>query len=326
MSQEKKTAGESAASVSKKTGRNMPQAVATGAVLVVIILACILIRIDAFAFLIAVFMVLGLWELRVDFATADLHIPVVELWICSCITLIASFYASDHVAVMSAGVLATSLVVTIASSFPHRLGGRLSRAVTAKQVAAGGPVQGIQSPEGLPGAGGRGNSFANVGVSLLTTVYIVLLACLIVLPTTFGGHPAAHAFMVIFLPALGDIGGLFFGSWFGRHKISPKISPAKSLEGLFGSMLCSLIGSLVIFACTYPMASWGSIWWVAVLMGLMVGITGIFGDLSASMIKRDLGIKDMGHLLKGHGGVLDRVDSILMSAPFVTLLLLATGL
>ena len=61
-------------------------------------------------------------------------------------------------------------------------------------------------------------------------------------------------------------------------------------------------------------------------MGVMVGVTGTVGDLSASLIKRDLGIKDMGHLLKGHGGVLDRVDSILMSAPFITLVLLVTGL
>ena len=91
-------------------------------------------------------------------------------------------------------------------------------------------------------------------------------------------------------------------------------------------MLCCLIGALVIFASTYPSAQWGRIWWVALVMGVMVGVTGTVGDLSASLIKRDLGIKDMGHLLKGHGGVLDRVDSILMSAPFITLVLLVTGL
>ena len=65
---------------------------------------------------------------------------------------------------------------------------------------------------------------------------------------------------------------------------------------------------------------------VPVIAGIMIGIAGTFGDLCASMLKRDIGIKDMGHLLKGHGGVMDRVDSILLCAPFVCVLLWATGM
>jgi phosphatidate cytidylyltransferase len=65
---------------------------------------------------------------------------------------------------------------------------------------------------------------------------------------------------------------------------------------------------------------------VPIIMGTIVGIVGTFGDLCASMLKRDIGIKDMGHLLKGHGGVMDRVDSILLCAPFLAALLWATGL
>ena len=320
-----KAGQDAVATLNKRTGRNMPQAVATGALLVVIILACILVRIDAFIYLIVIFMTLGLWELRVDFATAGLHIPVVELWICSAATMLASFYAPDHVAVMTAGVLVTALVGALAATRNHRLGGRLVKAVNAKLSGKDAQTM-ADASYGTADGEPRSSSLANVGVTLLTVVYITLLACLITLPTTFGGHPAAHAFMVIFLPALSDIGGLLFGSRFGKHKISPRISPGKSLEGLAGSMLCCLIGALVIFAATYPMADWGRIWWVALLMGIMVGATGTLGDLSASLIKRDLGIKDMGHLLKGHGGVLDRVDSILMSAPLITLVLLITGL
>ena len=320
-----KAGQDAVASLNKRTGRNMPQAVATGALLVILILACILIRIDAFIYLIVVFMTLGLWELRVDFATVGLHIPVVELWVCSAATMLASFYASDHVAVMTAGVLTTALVGALAATREHHLGGRLVKAVDAKLSGKNADTMADASYDDDT-VSSISNTVANVGVTILTVVYVTLLACLITLPISLGGHPAAHAFMVIFLPALSDIGGLLFGSLFGKHKISPRISPSKSLEGLVGSMLCCLIGALVIFASTYPVAQWGQIWWVALVMGVMVGVTGTVGDLSASLIKRDLGIKDMGHLLKGHGGVLDRVDSILMSAPFITLVLLVTGL
>lgn len=313
------------ASLNRRTGRNMPQAISTGVILVLIILACIFVRIDAFVYLIVVFMTLGLWELRVDFATVGLHIPIVTLWVCSAVTMLTCFYSSDHLALVAAGVLGTALLGTLAATWKHHLGGVLARAVN-KKLSGNDAATMADSSYDLNTEDGEVDSWANVGVTLLTVIYITLLACFIILPVTFGGHPAAHAFMVVFLPALGDIGGLLFGSFFGKHKISPHISPSKSLEGLAGSMLCCLVGALVIFASTYPMSDWGHIWWIPVLMGIMVGATGTFGDLSASLIKRDLGIKDMGHLLKGHGGVLDRVDSILMSAPFITLVLFATGL
>ena len=89
-------AEEALANINKKTGRNMPQAVATGAVLVIIILASLLIRIDVFVLLIVVFMVLALWELRVDFATVGLHIPVVALWLCSAAILLGTYYSPYH--------------------------------------------------------------------------------------------------------------------------------------------------------------------------------------------------------------------------------------
>ena len=98
------------------------------------------------------------------------------------------------------------------------------------------------------------------------------------------------------------------------------------MEGLIGSMLFAMAGAFAVFACTYDASMWATHWWVPVVAGVMIGIVGTFGDLCASMLKRDIGIKDMGHLLKGHGGVMDRVDSILLSAPFTCVLLWATGL
>ncbi|RBP99264.1 phosphatidate cytidylyltransferase [Bifidobacterium xylocopae] len=307
-------------SINTRTGRNMPQAIATGAALVILIVLCLLARPDAFMFLIVVFMTLGLWELRVDFATAGLYIPVVALWLGSAGTMLAMFYCKDHLGAMTAGVLLTAVIASLASGFQGQGGQRLERAVLGKtRLLQDGQRAGQSQRHAY-------NGYANMTVTLLTVLYITLLACMIVLPTTFGEHPVAHGAMTVFLPAVSDIGGLFFGAFLGRHKLSPRISPKKSVEGLAGSMLSCVVAAGVIFVCTYPVRDLGRTWWVAILLGAMVGVTGTFGDLSASLIKRDLGIKDMGHFLKGHGGVLDRVDSILMSAPFITLLLWFTGL
>lgn len=106
-------AEEALANINKKTGRNMPQAVATGAVLVIIILASLLIRIDVFVLLIVVFMVLALWELRVDFATVGLHIPVVALWLCSAAILLGTYYSPYHFGTMALLTMATLMLVAI---------------------------------------------------------------------------------------------------------------------------------------------------------------------------------------------------------------------
>lgn len=323
--QREKEAEEAIASINKRTGRNMPQAIATAAALVAVILACLLIRIDLFVVLIVVFMMLALWELRVDFATAGLHIPVVTLWLCSAATLLATYYSPHHIMTLALCIMGTLLLVALSATMKLSLGNRLSLAVADKlsHTDAGARLESSFNHE----RGEHNHSrLSHVAVSLFTVLYIPLLAGCLIIPLTFGGHPVAHAIMLVFLPALSDTGGLFAGAWLGKHKLSPRISPKKSVEGLIGSMLFAMIGAFVIFACTYDGVTWATRWWVPIVMGVMVGVVGTFGDLCASMLKRDIGIKDMGHLLKGHGGVMDRVDSILISAPFIAILLWAAGL
>ena len=281
--------------INKKTGRNMPQAIATGAALVILIVACLLLSIDVFVLLVVAFMILALWELRVDFATVGLHIPVVMLWICSSFTLIATYYSPYHLITMSLSVI-VSIILRLESSYNH------------------------------DGGEQHHSRLSHVAVSVLTVLYIPLLASCIIIPLTFNDHPIAHAIMLVFMPALSDTGGLFAGAWLGKHKLSPRISPKKSVEGLIGSMLFAMIGSFAVFIFTYDPSLQASRWWVPIVAGVLIGAVGTFGDLCASMLKRDIGIKDMGHLLKGHGGVMDRVDSILMSAPFTCALLWVTGL
>lgn len=323
--QREKEAEEAINAINKKTGRNMPQAIATAVVLIAIILACLLISVDLFVYLVVLFMVLALWELRVDFATAGLHIPVVVLWACSAVTLLATYYSKHHIVAMTVCVLASLLLVAIAASAKVTFGSRLSLAVADKLSHTDAGAR-LESSFNHEQGEVRHSRLSHVAVSMFTVLYIPLLASCLIMPLTFNGHPVAHAIMLVFMPALSDTGGLFAGAWLGKHKLSPRISPKKSWEGLAGSILFAMAGSFGVMFCTYEPSVWTVRWWVPIVAGFMIGIAGTFGDLCASMLKRDIGIKDMGHLLKGHGGVMDRVDSILLCAPFVCVLLWATGM
>lgn len=303
--------------INKKTGRNMPQAIGTAIVLIAVIVSCLLISPTVFACLVMLFMILGLWELRVDFAVIDIHIPVGTLWVCSTATLAATYFCEHHIVAMSVGVLASLIIVAFMASLRISVNGIATRASSDKTVVAQASSEQLMLNQ---------TSIAQVAVSMFTVLYIPLLASCIIMPLTFNDHPVAHAILIVFMPALSDTGGLFAGAWLGKHKLSPRISPKKSYEGLAGSILFAVAGSYAVFACTYDANVWATRWWVPLVAGFMIGIIGTFGDLCASMLKRDIGIKDMGHLLKGHGGVLDRVDSILLCAPFICVLLWATGL
>ncbi|MGH3496494.1 MAG: phosphatidate cytidylyltransferase [Nocardioidaceae bacterium] len=107
-----------------------------------------------------------------------------------------------------------------------------------------------------------------------------------------------------------DVGGYASGVALGKHPMAPTISPKKSWEGFAGSVAaCVLAGWLLV-----TLGLHGD-WWVGVILGLAAVVTATMGDLGESLIKRDLGIKDMGNLLPGHGGIMDRLDSLLAVAP-----------
>jgi phosphatidate cytidylyltransferase len=114
----------------------------------------------------------------------------------------------------------------------------------------------------------------------------------------------------LFAVVLSDTGGYAAGVFLGKHKMAPSISPGKTWEGFAGSISASAIGSalLLYFLLDIP-AYWG------LLFGAVISIVAVIGDLAESMLKRDLGVKDMSNLLPGHGGVMDRLDSILFAVP-----------
>jgi phosphatidate cytidylyltransferase len=115
-----------------------------------------------------------------------------------------------------------------------------------------------------------------------------------------------------------DSGGYAAGVLFGRHPMAPTVSPAKSWEGFAGSAVACVIAGTVFLTQFF-----GADWWQGVLFGLAIVVTATLGDLGESMIKRDLGVKDMGTLLPGHGGLMDRLDSLLPAAAVSWILLTA---
>ena len=120
---------------------------------------------------------------------------------------------------------------------------------------------------------------------------------------------AARVLCLLFPVVFSDIGGYAVGVLFGRHPMAPAISPKKSWEGFAGSLVLGIAAA--VFAVTVFL---GRPWWVGLPLGLLLVLTGVFGDLIESQVKRDIGIKDMGRMLPGHGGLMDRLDGLLPSA------------
>lgn len=118
-----------------------------------------------------------------------------------------------------------------------------------------------------------------------------------------------------------DAGAYFAGLHFGKHKLAPVISPNKTIEGVIGGIVASVF-SMLLYAVILQLADFRVSYGLAVLYGLLGSAVGVFGDLCFSAIKRQTGIKDYGYLIPGHGGMLDRFDSMVMVAPLMEVLLL----
>ncbi|MEV8440832.1 phosphatidate cytidylyltransferase [Actinosynnema sp. NPDC051121] len=155
----------------------------------------------------------------------------------------------------------------------------------------------------------------DVTASIFTVAYVAVFASFaVMLVVPDDGVFRVLAFLIGVV--LSDTGGYVAGVLFGKHPMAPTISPKKSWEGFAGSMVAGMVGG----ALTVGLMLDGQ-WWQGVLFGAALVVTATAGDLVESLIKRDLGIKDMGTLLPGHGGLMDRMDSLLPSAVVAWLLL-----
>jgi phosphatidate cytidylyltransferase len=159
----------------------------------------------------------------------------------------------------------------------------------------------------------------DLGAGAFIQLYVGLLgSCAVVLTAKDGGEWWTLAFLVVVVAT--DVGAYASGLTFGRHPMAPRISPKKTWEGFGGSVVTAVVAGvlLAVFMLGQP-------WWFGLIFGGVIVVTATVGDLTESLIKRDLDIKDISSWLPGHGGFLDRLDSILPSAPAALALYLIVG-
>ena len=265
-----------------KAGRNLPAAIGVGVLLGGLALLTLLTVKATFLIYMGAALAIALHELVTALKTKDINVPLVPVVLGGAAMLTAAYWAAG-------GAVTAVFALTVLAILVYRMFGGTDGYV--KDVTAG--------------------VFATAYLPLLGATVAAMLA------PPDGGK---RVLIFIVLAVCSDIGGYFAGitltPFTGGHKMAPTISPKKTWEGLAGSaFLCVLAGAIMLPALLHGH------WWQGVITGIAALAAAVFGDLAESMIKRDLAIKDMGTLLPGHGGVLDRLDSLLACAPVVWLLL-----
>jgi phosphatidate cytidylyltransferase len=157
---------------------------------------------------------------------------------------------------------------------------------------------------------------ADAAASVFVAAYTGLMGGFVSLMLV-SSHGSARVITFVVLTICSDIGGYAAGVLAGRHPIAPRLSPKKSWEGFAGSLVLQAVAGVALFVWVFDAP-----WWQGLLTGLVLTVTATAGDFVESAVKRDLGVKDMSNLLPGHGGLMDRLDSLLPNAFTAWLLLL----
>ncbi|HEY0000609.1 MAG TPA: phosphatidate cytidylyltransferase [Actinoplanes sp.] len=256
-------------------GRNLPAAIAVGVGLVLAVLLSLIFKPAAFLGVLLVAAGAGVWEMARALRATGADAPLVPLLAGALLMTGLARYGGPDALLL--GLVATILAAVL---------WRLADGVTAVR--------------------------RDLMASVLVAVYVPFLLGFAVLlqqpdPATDGRWRVLCTLLAV---VLSDTGGYVVGVFFGRRKMAPSISPGKTWEGFAGSIGAAAIGSslLLYFLLDIPFY-WG------LLFGAVLSAVAVVGDLGESMLKRDLGIKDMSNLLPGHGGVMDRLDSILFAVP-----------
>jgi phosphatidate cytidylyltransferase len=258
-------------------GRNLTAAFASGGLLAIAVLALLLIGKGPFAWFAGGVVLLGQAELYAVMRSRRLQ-PATLLGLVCGAFILAGAYLHGPAAAPFGLALAMGLTVLWYMAAPAQF---------------------------------RRSTTVNVGATILGTVYVPFLASFALLLLGLPGDIGRNAFLVVVgLTVLYDVSAYAVGTLWGNRPLAPTISPNKSWEGAIGGTLVILIVALAIVPAIDPFQSS-----TAVGLALVIALVAPIGDLVESALKRDLGVKDMGTILPGHGGILDRIDAILFAAP-----------
>ncbi|MEV7529097.1 phosphatidate cytidylyltransferase [Agrococcus sediminis] len=267
------------ARVNKRTGRDLAAAVAIGVVLGAVLLASLLWVKTLFMLFATVMVGFALYELASALRFAGRDVPRIPLVLLgSAIVPITWYFGAAGLWWSTLGAIGIVAVVRLVE---------------------------LASPTTRTG---RGAVFADITGGALCIGYVAVLGAFAALLTSQEGGQWWTLAMIIMTTVI-DTGALAAGVWLGKHKLAPRISPGKTWEGLLG-------GAVLATAAGIALSVWmlQQEWWFGFILAALLVATATVGDLAESIIKRDLGIKDIGSFLPGHGGFLDRLDSILPSA------------
>ncbi|NQX27653.1 phosphatidate cytidylyltransferase [Microbacteriaceae bacterium VKM Ac-2854] len=265
--------------ITARTGRNLVSAIGIGLVGGGLMLVSLIVIKELFMVLAGMLVVLAALELAGALRHAGRDIPRIPTVIVALAAVPAAYYLGISGAWLT--VLAGSIVIAL-----WRLGEQLVGRTrsTAREL------------------------LLDMGLGAFVQLYVTFLGCFaITLVSEEGGEWWTLAFLILVIVV--DTGAYASGLTWGKHPMAPRVSPKKTWEGFAGAAVAGVVAGilLAIFMLGEP-------WWVGAVFGLVILGTATLGDLAESLIKRDIGIKDMSSWLPGHGGFLDRLDSILPSA------------
>lgn len=271
-----------------RAGRNLPAAIAVGVGLGAYVVLTLVFWRFGFVLLIALALALASVELHNALRRVGMLAAVGPIVVGSVAIAIGSYLAGRQTPVVfsTTSVLLAALALTVVASLVWRM------------------------------RGGSEGYVRDTAASMLIIAYVPLLGSFSALILAAPQDGVARMITFLLVVVMNDTGGYVAGVLFGKHPMAPRISPKKSWEGFAGSVLFGTAAAalMAVYGLQAPV-------WVGVLLGLCLVAVATCGDLVESLIKRDLGIKDMSSFLPGHGGVMDRLDSLLIAAPVAWLIM-----